>query len=105
MDEQMVCKGNWQKFLTLGGENLLLVKRKHPYVLILPIVLTILIGGMFIFADFLLFLTLHFTFTLFLTTVLLLINIGISIITKSILDWFFHIYILTTRRIFEIFYT
>ena len=45
MKDGMIIQGKWNKFLTLEGEELLLVKRKHPFILFLPIALTGLLVG------------------------------------------------------------
>src|SRR5258708_5379863 len=101
----MITKGDWKSFLTLHGENLLLVRRKHPFVVILPILLTSVLALFFIAVSFFLFTKFIFSVPLFIVTSLFLGALAISFITKSIIDWYFHLYVLTSRKILEIRYT
>jgi len=100
----MITKGVWDTFLTIDGERLLLVKRKHSFVVLFPIVLTSLVTTLFVIGSFFFFTTLVHSFPLFIVTALLLISIALSLITKNIIDWYFHMYILTTKKILEISY-
>jgi len=104
-DEQaMITQGSWDKFLTLNGEKLLLVKRRHPFVIFFPILVTTFIICLMIFISAFFFTSLFPSPSLFITTVLLLISVLLTFITKSIMDWYFHLYILTTRKILEVWY-
>lgn len=105
MEDGMITRGDWQKFLTLDQEELLLVRRSHPFVVIFPIIITSILASFFISIAFLIFTSILSSFPLLITTVLLLVSIAITLITKSIIDWYFHIYILTTKKILEIRYT
>lgn len=105
MQNGMIIRGIWEKFLTLKGEELLLVKRKHPLTLILAVSFISLIFCLFIFGTFILFVNLFSSPSLFIATALLLVSMGLTAITKCIVDWYFHVYILTTRKILEIWYT
>lgn len=101
----MITSGNWNVFLTLKNEELLLVKRKHPFMVIMPVLLISCLTVFFISSAYVLF---HLFFTsssLFFVTSLLLVSIAISLITKVIVDWYFHMYILTNRKILELRYT
>jgi len=101
----MIIWGDWRSFLSLKGEELLLVKRKHPFVIIAPIFLTSafilvsLITAMYVFVNLL------SSFPLFIATSILLLSIAMSIIAKTIIDWYFHLYILTNRKLVEVWYT
>ncbi len=105
MKDGMITNGDWNVFLTLKDEKLLLVKRKHPFVMLMPILITTCLGLFFISSAFVLFQEFLFSSALFITTMLLLISICVSIVTKIIIDWYFHIYILTNRKILELRYT
>lgn len=43
--------------------------------------------------------------TFFAITSLMIISLALSIITKIVIDWYFHIFIVTNRRMLEICYT
>jgi uncharacterized membrane protein YdbT with pleckstrin-like domain len=105
MQNGMITRGNWNIFLTLKGEQLLLVKRQHPFVLIIPIIIIGCLTLFFIFSAFVLFQNIFYSPSLFFVTALLLISIAISLSTKTIVDWYFHMYILTNRKILELQYT
>jgi hypothetical protein len=105
MQNGMITRGNWNIFLTLKGEELLLVKRKHPFVVTIPIIIICCLTIFFITSAFILFQNIFFSPSLFYVTTLLLISIAISLSTKNIVDWYFHMYILTNRKILELRYT
>jgi hypothetical protein len=105
MQNGMITSGNWNIFLTLKGEHLLLVKRKHPFVLLAPIIIIGCLTLFFIASAFVLFQSIFYSPSLFFVTTLLLISIAISLSTKTIVDWYFHMYILTNRKILELQYT
>jgi hypothetical protein len=103
-EQSMITQGNWDKFLTLTGEKLLLVKRRHPFVIFFPILISTFIITLMIFCSAIFFTNLFPSPSLFITTVLLFISVLLTIITKSIMDWYFHLYILTTRKVLEVWY-
>jgi uncharacterized membrane protein YdbT with pleckstrin-like domain len=105
MQNNMITQGNWNIFLTLKSEELLLVKRKHPFVLIAPIFITCALALFFIACSFLLFQEIIYSPSLLFVSTLVLISIAISLSTKTIVDWYFHMYILTNRKILELQYT
>lgn len=103
-ERNMIDQGKWDKFLTLDGEQLLLVKRRHPFVIFFPILLITFVICMIVLSAAVLFTTFFPAPSLFITTGLLLISILLTFITKSIMDWYFHLYILTTRKVLEVWY-
>jgi hypothetical protein len=105
MDTSMITKGSWHLFLTLKDERLLLVKRRHPFVVIMPILLIGCLTLFFISSGFVVFQEFFVSSAMFFVTILLLTSIAISLITKAIVDWYFHVYILTSRRILELRYS
>jgi hypothetical protein len=105
MQNDMITRGNWNIFLTLKGEQLLLVKRKHPFVVFVPIIIICCLTLFFISSAFVLFQNIFYSPSLFYVTTLLLISIAISLSTKTIVDWYFHMYILTNRKILELRYS
>lgn len=105
MENGMITGGDWKHFLTLDREELLLVRRRHPFVVVFPIFITSLLTAFFITVSFFLFTSFIQSISLFLTTILLLLSLGITFITKNIIDWYFHLYIVTNKKILEIRYT
>lgn len=94
-----------KNFLTLPGENLLFAKREHVLILLIPIccvafLYAIVVGFISIFVN------IFFPSPLLVTTQmsLLLLLIIVSLIGKLIADWYFHLYVITNRKILEVSY-
>src|SRR5690554_1334189 len=98
MNDGLIAKGNWDSFLTLTNEELLLVLRQHIFVILLPILFTSIAVVLLLFAAFFLFVHLFPSLPFFIISILLIITAGLSFITKIIIDWYFHLYILTNRK-------
>ena len=105
MKDGMVIKGEWSNFLDIEGEELLLVKRKHAFVLLAPVFLHVLLFTVFSAALFFIFNFLFSSFALFIVSFLLLLNIAVSLIIYSFVYWYFHLYVLTSKKILEVRYT
>lgn len=101
----MIIWGDWRSFLSLNGEKLLLVKRRHPFVIIAPIFFTGAFLLISIFSSMFLFVGFFKSIPLFIATSILLVSVFTSIVAKTIIDWYFHLYILTTRKLVEVWYT
>ncbi len=105
MQNGMITRGDWNVFLTLKGEQLLLVKRRHPFVVVTTIIAIFCLTIFFISSAFVVFQDFFVSLPLFFITILLLMSIAVSLSTKTIIDWYFHMYILTNRKILELRYT
>lgn len=105
MTDRLIAKGNWNAFLTLTNEELLLVLRQHVFVIFLPVFFTSLAVVLLLGIVSFVFLYLFYSFPFFIVSVLLIISVGLSLITKIIINWYFHLYILTNRKILEVWYT
>lgn len=105
MENNLIAIGNWKAFLSLKGERLLMVIRKHPFVLILPLAVLIIFTIFFQIALYVVFTRFFTSIPLLVTTSLLLLSVTIAVIVKMIIDWYFHVYILTNRKILEFRYT
>lgn len=105
MNDGLIAKGDWNVFLTLTDEKLLLVLRRHVFVILLPIFFTSIAVVLLLFTAFFLFMQFFYSFPFFVTSSLIIITAGLSLITRIIIDWYFHLYILTNRKILEVWYT
>src|SRR5687768_11742426 len=105
MKDGMVIKGNWESFLDLDGEDVLLVKRQHVFVLIAPILVNVLLFSIFAIGAFLMFNYLFLSFPLLIITLLLLVSISASLAVYSYIYWFYHLYVLTSKKLLEVKYT
>lgn len=101
----MVNKGDWSTFLDMEGEELLLVTRKHIFRVISPLLITWMTASLFGLAAYLLFIQIIFSIPIFVLSLMLIISIGISVAVYSWVYWYFHLYILTNRKILEVIYT
>lgn len=88
--------------LTLPDEKIVIAKRKHP---LIPITISLAIFFVGLFA------TALFTYVLTITSqplnltisfILIVLSLTSFAISKTIIDWYYHIYIVTTRKILEV---
>lgn len=79
--------------------------RKHPFVLVMPIIAVVFLTILFLITGFVFFNQFYYSLPLLVTSSLLLISFSLAIIAKLIIDWYFHVYILTNRKILEFRYT
>lgn len=94
---------NVEKFLTLPEEKLILSLRKHWFTITPPATFVIVSGLFLMSISFILFLRFSlFSFPVFISSFLALLVLTLAAISKIIIDWYYHFYIVTTRRILEI---
>lgn len=91
-----------QRFVTLPGERLIVGKRQHWFVLVAPLFITFLFSLLVISLAAFFFLGNAADPTLFVITLFLIVISATSIISKLIADWYYHLYIVTTKRILEV---
>ncbi len=101
----MITRGNWNTFLARDDEELLLVRRKHIFIVVTPILFTSLFVAVFIAGAFFVFIKLFFSIPFFITSILLIISCALTVATKTIIDWYYHLYIVTNKKILEVWYT
>jgi len=100
----LTIDGEWKNFLTLPQEKILIIKRKHPFLVIVPIFFTLILASILAVISFYLFaIFLSFPF-LFVSNVMVLIILSICLIVKIFIDWYFHLYIVTTHKVLEVRY-
>lgn len=90
--------------LMLPGEKTILHRRQHIFAVIIPVVIACLLAGVFMSALFVGFVFFYPAFHLMLLSWGIILVTTISLITKTIIDWYLHMYIVTNRRILEIQY-
>lgn len=92
------------KFITLPGEQLILVQRKHWYSFVFPILILSFIDiasitGLIILSSiFPSYIQLLLSFALFIAIV------AATFIGKFIVDWYFNFYVITSKKIIEVSY-
>lgn len=96
---------NVEKFLTFPNEELILGARKHPIPLILQLFQifagTFFAAIIFSVVSFFFFQNFIFSVSVYITSFLL----GMGFFIKELTNWYFHFYIITTRRIAEVEYS
>lgn len=91
-----------KNFITLSGERLVVATRQHWFSLAIKIIVGLILSFLFTTLSFLIFLFFAKYPALFISSLLSILTITISLITKLIADWYYHIYVVTTRRILEV---
>ncbi|OGH15970.1 MAG: hypothetical protein A3C30_04000 [Candidatus Levybacteria bacterium RIFCSPHIGHO2_02_FULL_40_18] len=92
------------KFLTLPGEELILVQRKHWSIFVFPSLFAVAI----VLLSFIIFLVLYPFFPSLLPLIIIAFSLififTFTMVLKSIVDWYFNLYIVTNRKITEVAY-
>lgn len=92
------------KFITLPGEALILLQRKHVITFLLPSLSVIFLGLFFTAIAVLAFLIISFNIGLFIASFLTIFVLVLTAISKLSIDWLFNFYVVTNRKIIEIRY-
>lgn len=93
-----------KKFNSFEGEEILIAKRNHPFSLYVPILTATLIMFSFFGLEFYLFASLFKHVNLFIITTLITLQIFGYVMIKLFIDWYFHMYVVTSKRILEFLY-
>lgn len=94
-----------QSILNLPGEEILVAKRKHWETLIAPIFATVFLSLIFLFSAFYVFVYTIPAPLLLLSSLVAIVLLDMTLITRYLVDWYFHMYVVTNRKILEICYT
>lgn len=98
---KLILEHDWSAFVTLEKEKLLLAKREHWITLIGPIFLICFLSLFFFLTAVILFYV-YSSILIFgiLCAIILLLNL--TLISKILIEWAFHLYIITNRKILEL---
>lgn len=100
-DEVLLANLEARRSFLASGERVLFAKRKHWYILFLRICTTSALGLFFALTSFFLF-SLFRHPTLFMGMAFFVVLLTVGLITKGIIDWYCHFYVVTTRKILEV---
>jgi hypothetical protein len=89
-------------FLSLPDEKLIIARREYWLCLLPTIFLATISLITFIIISYLLSITIIKSPLIFICTTLVASSIFLSSVTKAIVDWYFHIYIVTSRKLLEL---
>ncbi len=87
-----------------SGEEILLRRRQHWFTLLVPVLFTFTVAAILVISLFYILILRLNNFPVFISITLIIFLLASSIITKLIVDWHCHFYILTLDRILEISY-
>ncbi len=98
---ELILEHDWSTFVTLKDEKLLLAKREHWITLIEPIILIYFLSLFLFLAAIVLFYVYSsiLIFGILCASVLLL---NLTLVSKILIEWAFHLYIITDRKILEL---
>lgn len=105
MTDSMIIKGEWGRFVDLPNEEILLVKRKHPFVIIFPLVLLAAFTFLSLVAVSYLFNNVILSLPIYIASLFMILSSSISGAIFITIYWYYHLYILTSRKILEVRYT
>ncbi len=86
------------------NEEIILIKRKHKFLLYFPIFLVVVLDVFLIIISSSIFLFLHLSWLSYISLIGIAIIIGLILISKNIIEWSFHWYLMTNKKIMEICY-
>jgi len=88
----------------LPGEKAVLTTKQHVFAIIPPLIIAAILGVGAITVFFTISAYLHMFASLTLLGGSMLVLLTLGLITKILVDWYFHLYLVTNRRILEIDY-
>lgn len=91
-------------FLSLPGERLIFFKRQHWIVVLLPLVSIFVAVLSSIIVSYVLFILLIPQIFLFFTFTVLVLAVLMVVLIKVLTEWYFHLYVITTKKIIELSY-
>lgn len=91
-------------FLSLPGESLLFFKRQHWIVIIPPLIGFFATILFFIAVTYVLLVVFLSQLFFFLTSLILAVIVSVLFLTKLFTEWYFHLYVITTKKFIELSY-
>lgn len=85
-------------FLTLPGEHLIIAKRQHWFVMVTSVLLAVVLILLALPLNYFLFIFYLEDVFLFVISVLVIMVIITTFIIHRLIDWAFHLYIITDRK-------
>lgn len=91
-----------KSFLTLPGEKTIIAKRQHGFVLFKSIISTISLALIAVAISSFLLLSFIHLWQLAISINIFILSIAAFILAKIAIDWYYHLYIVTNRKIMEV---
>lgn len=92
-------------FLTLPDEQLIIAERRHVMVIFSEIVTVLFLGTAMSAVSSVIFLFYVHSPPVFIAVLMVILCGCISLAVKTIIDWYLHLYIVTNKKILEIYYS
>ncbi len=103
-DRNNPTEGDLEYFLTHDQEKLLLMTRKHWFVIFPSVWVAIILISFLTFGSFYFFTRFFSSLYLGLASIVFFISLLIFSLTKIVTDWYYHLYIVTSRKVLEVWY-
>lgn len=100
-ETEAITEHSCKAFLQYPDEKVIVVVRKHIITTFTTLLLIFLVTIFFLIGSTIIYYFLG-SVLLYATSIMLSINIGIILLTRTLTDWYFHSYIITNKKILEI---
>lgn len=100
-----IIDGDCSRFVTLPQERILVAKREYWLLACIPILFTVTFSFLLIAFGFIIFLMIFHSIVVFVASTLVIVNAAMAIGAKIYIHWYFHMYIITTRKLLEVNYS
>lgn len=101
-EKKRTMQTNYNHFITFPDEKIILASRQHKFLLILPVTVIVLVSVL----SFVLLITLKtsglFSFPVFISLFMLVVILMNAAVIKLLSDWYYHFYVVTSRKIVEV---
>ena len=91
-----------KKLLTLSGETLIVAKRQHPFILAIKLCLTLVLSACVLFILWAVLSFMQIRVVIQIATYTIAVSVIANFLVKVMIDWYFHIYFVSNRKILEI---
>jgi len=100
-EAEAITEHSYKAFLQYPDEKVIVVVRKHIITIFTTLLLIFLVTIFFLIGSTVIYYFIG-SVLLYATSIMLSVNIGIILLTRTLTDWYFHSYIITNRKILEI---
>lgn len=102
--QSYIVTQNIGNFTTAEDETLIIAQREHWFSLVISMIVIASIALVSVFSSFFTFSYLLAHYQLFLISSFIITTIVLGLLLKLWIDWYFHLYIVTNKKILEVWY-
>lgn len=103
-EKKQTIKQDLRKFISLPGEEIIFIKRKHIFHLLFPLLLIVFLTVLILAGLITLSLSPYISWQLLVVSVGIVVATSLFLTGKNIVEWNFHWYVITNRKILEVCY-